>query len=197
MKKAADTKQRILEAGLQVFSARGYRGGTTREIAARAGVAEVTLFRHFSTKEKLFQEILGSFSFLPTLRRMLPELEGKGYRESLLIIALRFFEFLTERKNLVRIIHAEIYRSDRINRIFSDFINEALGTLAAHFRAMRQRAGLRDFRPESAARALMGMLIANFILEEFLGGRKTRRERARFVEELVDIFVNGTFKGVK
>ncbi|MDD2672899.1 MAG: TetR/AcrR family transcriptional regulator [Syntrophales bacterium] len=192
MKQAADTKARILEAGLQVFSARGYRGGTTKEIAARAGVAEVTLFRHFSTKEKLFQEILGSFSFLPMLRQMLPELEGKDYRDSLLIMALRFFEFLSERKNLVRIIHTEIYRSDRINRTFSNFINEAFGTLAAYFRAMRRQAGLREFRPEAAARVFMGMLISNFIIEEFLGGRKTRRERTQIVEELVDIFVKGT-----
>lgn len=40
------------------FCDRGYDGSTTREIAARAHVNEVTLFRHFGTKEELFREVL-------------------------------------------------------------------------------------------------------------------------------------------
>jgi AcrR family transcriptional regulator len=45
--------ERILEAALRVFAESGYRGATTRRIAAEAGINEVTLFRHFNTKEAL------------------------------------------------------------------------------------------------------------------------------------------------
>jgi AcrR family transcriptional regulator len=37
---------------------RGIQGATTREIARRAGVHEVTLFRHFKSKEQLLRAIL-------------------------------------------------------------------------------------------------------------------------------------------
>jgi len=40
----------ILDAALGVISERGYAGATTRQIAAAAGVNEVTLFRRFGTK---------------------------------------------------------------------------------------------------------------------------------------------------
>lgn len=44
---------RLLEAAHAVFAEEGFRGATTRKIAARAGVNEVTLFRHFASKEEL------------------------------------------------------------------------------------------------------------------------------------------------
>ena len=48
-----DAKTKILEAALRVFAETGYRGATTRRIAQEADVNEVTLFRHFGSKEEL------------------------------------------------------------------------------------------------------------------------------------------------
>lgn len=45
--------ERLLEAASAVFAEEGFRGATTRKIAARARVNEVTLFRHFASKEEL------------------------------------------------------------------------------------------------------------------------------------------------
>lgn len=53
-----DIRHRILTAALQVFSETGYRGATTRRIAQVADVNEVTLFRHFGSKEELLREAL-------------------------------------------------------------------------------------------------------------------------------------------
>src|SRR5436190_4839734 len=50
---ATPTRQRLLDAAFQVCSERGLHGATTREIADVAHVNEVTLFRHFGSKEKL------------------------------------------------------------------------------------------------------------------------------------------------
>ena len=52
------TRERILETALHLFSTKGYLGATTKEISAESGVAEVTLFRHFPSKEILFEEML-------------------------------------------------------------------------------------------------------------------------------------------
>jgi AcrR family transcriptional regulator len=53
-----NVRDAILEATLRVFGESGSRGATTRRIAQEAGVNEVTLFRHFGSKEKLLQEAL-------------------------------------------------------------------------------------------------------------------------------------------
>lgn len=51
------TRDRLLQAAIQVFSEAGYVGATTRAIAQQAGVSEVTLFRHFQRKEQLLQAV--------------------------------------------------------------------------------------------------------------------------------------------
>ena len=50
------THNKIMAIALDLFSDQGYNDTTTKQIAEAAGVNEVTLFRHFGTKEKLFQE---------------------------------------------------------------------------------------------------------------------------------------------
>lgn len=49
-----DTKELILEAAIEVFSEKGYVSATTLDISKRALVSEMTLFRHFQTKNNLF-----------------------------------------------------------------------------------------------------------------------------------------------
>src|ERR1700736_3245002 len=55
---ADKTRQRLLDAATETLNRRGIQAATTREIARRAGVHEVTLFRHFKSKEQLLRAIL-------------------------------------------------------------------------------------------------------------------------------------------
>jgi AcrR family transcriptional regulator len=48
----------ILDAALGVFAEKGYEGGTMREIAARVGVTEPALYRHYAGKEALFEDLV-------------------------------------------------------------------------------------------------------------------------------------------
>ena len=47
----AATRQRIVEAARQLFAAKGFEAGTTRDLADAAGIATGTLFNYFATKE--------------------------------------------------------------------------------------------------------------------------------------------------
>jgi AcrR family transcriptional regulator len=51
------TRQKLLRAALELYTNAGYHGTTTPEIAARAGVAEGTIYRHFQGKEDLLNEV--------------------------------------------------------------------------------------------------------------------------------------------
>jgi len=51
-------KDKIIKAAAELFEEKGFNGVTTKEIATKAGVSEVTVFRNFETKRALFSEIL-------------------------------------------------------------------------------------------------------------------------------------------
>src|SRR5215468_2930928 len=48
-------RQKILDAAEKLFSQKGFNGTTTKELAARAGVHEAILFRHFKNKRELYR----------------------------------------------------------------------------------------------------------------------------------------------
>ncbi len=50
-----DKTDQIIKASISVFAKKGYIAATTKEIADKANVAEVTLYRKFGTKYKLFE----------------------------------------------------------------------------------------------------------------------------------------------
>jgi AcrR family transcriptional regulator len=53
-----DVREQLLTAALKVYSTAGTRGATTRRIAREAGVNEVTLFRHFGSKDALLRDAI-------------------------------------------------------------------------------------------------------------------------------------------
>jgi AcrR family transcriptional regulator len=51
------TRQKLLRAALELFTGEGFLTSTTPMIAQRAGVAEGTIYRHFTSKEHLLNEV--------------------------------------------------------------------------------------------------------------------------------------------
>jgi AcrR family transcriptional regulator len=75
----------ILEAAREVFSERGYAGGSIREIARRAGVTHGLVMRHFGSKERLLIAALPGVrdlpSALPGPLASLPERTARAFVE--------------------------------------------------------------------------------------------------------------------
>ena len=55
---AGERQRQLLEVALHAFSRRGFKGTTTKEIAAAAGVAEAVIFQHFPSKDALYSAVL-------------------------------------------------------------------------------------------------------------------------------------------
>ena len=55
---AKDTKERILTAALDLFSQKGYEGTNMRELAASLGLVKSGIYKHFESKEAVWNELL-------------------------------------------------------------------------------------------------------------------------------------------
>ncbi len=195
MMKTSNTKEQLLKATLKLISEKGYLGATTREIAQEAGVTELTLFRHFGSKERLFEELLKSHTFLPMLKGLLPELEGLSLEDALTLIATRFLLSLKERKSMVKIMYSEVTSYPvKIREVYNKFLAEIRTTLSSYLESQQHNGYLRkNVSPETAAKIFLWILFSYFRSEEIMrsaGTRKTNREQQ--VKEIIDIFLQGT-----
>ena len=55
---AKDTKERILTAALEMFSEKGYEGTNIRELAASLGLVKSGIYKHFDSKEAIWNALL-------------------------------------------------------------------------------------------------------------------------------------------
>lgn len=184
------TKSKIINAALKLFSQKGYLATTTKDIAREADIAEVTLFRYFPTKQKLFKEVLESQSFLPTLKDLLPKIENINYKFALKTVARYYLKLLKKKRDLICIMHTEIFQyPEEIRAIQSKIISDVSLIFANYLEIMKKRGILRDIDTNYASMAYFGMLFNLFIKKE-LFKRKINLNRA--LNTYIEIFYEGT-----
>lgn len=187
------THERILAAAIQLFSEKGFRGASTREIARCADLSEVTLFRHFATKEQLLEAVINHYSVLE-VQDLIPSIVDLPYEEGLTVLANHLLTTLDGLQDWIRILHGELLHSpDKLHQIYHSFLDTLFATYASYFRAMQQRGELRNFDPNLAARAFHGIFFSFFNIEEILQRKHySPTERAIAIREFVGFFARGT-----
>jgi ABC-2 type transport system ATP-binding protein len=189
----SDTRQRILQAAASIFGEKGYAGATTRAIAARAGVNEVTLFRHFGRKEHLLSAVIDQHSRLPELIAHLETRLTGDYHQDLVQIADLFFQVLTERREVVRLMLCEADQFPELREALARNPRRLRQVLVGYLEEQMRQQQLRTIPLEAMAQAFWGMLFSTAISSEILEEPiLTAVPAERFVSHLVDVFVSGT-----
>lgn len=150
---------RIFEATIAVVIARGYSGATTREIAAEAGINEVTLFRRFETKARLVQAAI--HRELAETRAALQSPTG-DLEADLLAVLERYCATYGAHAALPLVIILEVTRNPELAELIEEpaAAQLALRELVASYQAAGQ---LIDEPPALAVNALLGPLLAHAV----------------------------------
>jgi AcrR family transcriptional regulator len=191
--KRRPASERLLEAAARIFARDGLSGATTREIARAAGVNEVTLFRHFHTKENLVsavaERMVGSVSGEQFRPKPLSD-ESVEWMESLQGVsailagfAKVYYGLLSGHLPLIRTFIGEIHRHHSqeecvIKSIFHPHRQQFMEQLQA---AQDQGRIRKDVNLVLAADHLSGMIFTNvlrqgiflpddYTVEEYLAG---------------------------
>lgn len=130
MEEYSDTGIKILEAAKTLFSENGYSAVSTKKIATNAKVNEVTLFRIFGNKEKLFESTFTHFFFRPDPKMLdgSTELSLEGFLYQLGEFLHHFF---TSNLTLIKI---ELRNQDKVlKERINKFPNEIKIALSKQF----------------------------------------------------------------
>jgi AcrR family transcriptional regulator len=185
-------RQLLLAAAARVFARDGLEGATTRTISREAGVNEVTLFRHFGTKEHLIEAVVGS-AFGPTGQPAAGPRRGRRrLRDDLASFAERYEALLVANLPLIRTMIGEIHRhADCEHQALKGIFWPMRAALVERLRLARGSGEARSgLNPAVAADIFAGAIFSSVIRR---AGRIRRREygAADYREACLDVFLSG------
>lgn len=191
-----DRRRQLIRVAIRLFSQKGFRGTTTREIALMAGVTEAIIFRHFSSKDDLYAAILDSKAnearvedWLDDLRQYANRRDDEGlfrmlaskilyhYRSDLDFMRLMLYSAL-EGHDL-----AQNFREKQFTPIH-DFLRDYIAT--------RQLEGVfRHCNPGAAVRAFIGMSIYHSLFNRLLECKVLHISDEEAIESFTKLFLDG------
>lgn len=117
-----DTRQKILKAAEELFSKNGFDGVPTKVIASEAGITEMTLFNHFSSKELLYKTIVKESYLSIGFESVLSELSYEDLESDLKIISsILIKNFVSNRNQLMmRLKEKQSFQNDENFSIAKD-----------------------------------------------------------------------------
>lgn len=161
-------REQIIATAMDLFSRYGFSGTTTKKIAEAAGVSEAMVFRHFATKDELYQAILhnkvcegGEHEFPwqddPAL---ISAMEQGNDREVFYLLAIRALEKHQADERFMRLVFYSALEDNELARSFvHDLISVLYKFIGAYIKRRQDEGAMRSIAPNIAVRAFMGMLI--------------------------------------
>ncbi|MDZ8105794.1 MAG: TetR/AcrR family transcriptional regulator [Nostoc sp. DedQUE12a] len=192
IRSSALTRRRLIEAASQVFASLGVQGATTREIARLARVNEVTLFRHFASKEQLLGAVIENVLALQIEALARPQAWTQDLKIDLKRYAQLYNTMLEGHEDLIRTFIGEAKRHPEAARqVIQEAAKPLREKLVAYLQCSQRRGIVRaDIDPFPAVDMFTGMLLAAMLCRtaKFNQGNYSCED---YIETCVDIFVRG------
>ena len=191
-----DTETKILDAALELFSEKGFKATTTKAIAEKAGVNEVTLFRYYGSKEKLFFAVVDKEAEV-RMGILQMELEpSENMVDELTMIGNHMAESMVERASFFRLIVLEIDRYPEIWEHIGTVPLAAIAKLSQYFEQAKEKGLIRkDINTETMAVSFFSFIFRILVANAFLGDDLFMKEkRDESMRNFAEIFVNGAIE---
>ena len=154
---AKDTKERILAAALEMFSQNGCAGTNIRELSESLGLVKSAMYRHFESKEAIWNTLLdeliayyearfGSTEHLPPIPDSL---------EELVTMTMRMVDFTVHDEKVVKsrkLLSIEQFRDDRARNLATKYFLTGLKDMFTQiFAGMMDKGLIRKEDPSMLA----------------------------------------------
>jgi TetR/AcrR family transcriptional repressor of mexJK operon len=166
-----NTHEKIINAAKELFEKKGFAAATTKEIADLAGVSEVTLFRHFESKRRLFEETLHSCIHPYRIDEYLENEAAYDLEIDLKKIAYSMLNAYSQSAPILRMIMRDKIRNSAHEVNLKKNEHHSEQTLVKYFEAMKQN-GKTDADPVMATKFYVSN-IAGYLMKDIMSGQKS------------------------
>ena len=211
-----ERRLQILRVAMRLFSQRGFRGTTTKEIAMAAGVSEAMVFRHFATKKELYSAILDhkaclhdALDPLQIVADAIRRKDDHAVFEGIALDALNQHDCDPEFQRLL--LHSALEEHElahmfwekfvrllrRAGSSWEKFVRRVYQSLGSYIRERQRDGAIANVEPALIVRAFVGMII-HHSLNNNLWDRKRRLlkiSNEAAAREFTNILLHGVVRG--
>ena len=202
---AGDTRERILEAALELFAQSGYLGTSMSDIANRLGITKGALYKHYTSKQEILDSIVERMNRMDYERAEeyeMPETQPDGFAEAYLhtpiekirTYSMAQFDHWTKEpfsSNFRKMLTLEQYRDPKLGQLYHDYL--ATGPteyMAAIFRKLTDC-------DEAAMQLALEFYGPMFLLYSVYDGAGDKNSIAPMLRAHIDRFIAGIEAGCK
>lgn len=160
-----NTKQKILDAALELFSTFGYDGVSVAQIGEAVGIKAPSLYKHFKSKQEIFETIQNLMQERYNRQALKLHIENKSdgggdvfakiTEEQLIQTVLQLFRFFlldAYMEKFRRMMILEQYRNPQIGALYrKQYFDDPIRYQTALFRQLMAAGVLREEDPKTAA----------------------------------------------
>ncbi len=193
---AEKRRQQIVDAAVELFSRKGFRGTRTREIAEAAGISEAMIYRHFATKRELYSAIIETKSATEELlASAATAAQRKDDAGVLRAVGLKMIEQTVRDPSLMRLLLFSALEGHELSEIFFESRVKRLHQfLSSYIRKRIKEGRFRSMDALVVARGFIGMIVHYLLIHELFGVKRPPRSSP---EEAVELFVSVFLKGIE
>jgi AcrR family transcriptional regulator len=186
-------RQEILKAAMELFARKGFRGTTTRDLAAHADVNEAIIFRYFTNKTELYRAILeekvhqSRDEHYKEVGRLAQSSDPRTFLE---FIGNKFLERHEQDSTFMRLLLFSALEGHELADMFLASL-EVRDPMAFYLEKQMADGTFRRMDPVLASRAFLGMFVCHIQMQEIFGQKEPEFDRGEVVRTFVSIFLAG------
>ena len=194
--RSEQSRRQVLDAALQLFSHRGYRATTVRDIADEAGASTGNVYHHFPDKEAIFRTLIEEFWAITDSKRYpyTRALTSGRFPDNLEQLGMAARESVREFRPYIALIYVDVieFEGTHIQKFYSE--------MGRRYAAQLQGGGLQEIRERlrpgvSPILALLmtARIFFNYFSLEILFNvpEPFGKNSVEMVKEIADILRNG------
>ena len=192
MEEYSSTDEKIIKATFEILQEEGFAKATTKKIAAKAGVNEVTIFRNFTNKKNLVeatkeyhQQIL-----INKLGEIFEFEENDEIEEYLKISFFGILNLSEEDLSILRVAMEEVREDPEKKILISNITDVVLNKLEEFFKIKMEKGIIREVNPKSLAIMCFGMLFQSVLLWKVYN-HDLDFETNYYADDLIDLMYEG------
>lgn len=185
------TSEKILKVAIELMAKKGYKGATTKLIAEKANVSEMTIFRHFKTKKKILEAAVDRYYYTIQMKELFEQQIVYDLEQDLFMVAKTYHKLMKNNKNVIKIAIQEGNNVKGLLEQVNKHPRQLKELLIKYFEEMREKELIIETNYEVKAMNFLYLSYGLFISRAFVSGETiTSLSEDELILDSIKIFVD-------